>query len=71
MKNVSNIKAAEQTRRAAPKKFITASSSHSLYHTKNSSSLSLSLQDKNVHDEAHKLMKKFSSPKNNTKAMIS
>jgi hypothetical protein len=25
------------------------------------------LQDKNVHDEAHKLMKKFSSPKDTTK----
>jgi hypothetical protein len=64
MKNVSNIKAARFSRKQTEKKkFITASSSFTLPLTKNSSFL----QDKNVHDEAHKLMKKFSSPKDTTK----
>lgn len=54
----------ENEKSSTEKKFITASSSFILAHQK----ILLLLQDKNVHDEAHKLMKKFSSPKDTTKA---
>lgn len=61
MKNVSNIKAArfsrEQTKRVAPKNLLQLLLLLPFTTHQNI----LLLQDKNVHNEAHKLMKKFSS----------
>lgn len=67
MKNVSNIKAARFSKKANEKSSIEKIYYSFFFLLRRSPENSSLLQDKNVHDEAHKLMKKFSSPKDTTK----